>query len=126
MLHQTNQAQCNVEQPSIEEASRAALVQLLHQHAGGAFVLSTSQVAALLGKSEAAFRLAESRYRGRHGRDMLPKPLFQNNLGRCWSIAQIAAWLTQGPELAPTSLVADQPRKRPGRPRKAVSTMVAP
>ena len=120
MLHPIQQAQRNVEQPQIE-ASQAVLVQLLHQHACGAFVLSTSQVAALLGKSEAAFRLAESRYRGRHGRDMLPAPLLQNGEGRCWSIAQIAAWLTQGGNDA-QALPAAEPRKRPGRPRKSTST----
>lgn len=120
MLHPIQQAQCNVEPPPPIEASQAVLVQLLHQHAGGAFVLTTSQVAALLGKSEAAFRLAESRHRGRHGRDMLPKPIFQNGEGRCWSISQIATWLAQGGNDAP-ALPAAGPRKRPGRPRKSTN-----
>lgn len=121
----TDQVQCNAEQT---EVSRAVLLQLLHQHASGAFVLSTAQVAALIGKSEAAFRLFESRHRAKYGHDLMPKPILQNAEGRVWSIAQIARWLAQDAQdglnrQAETSLRAsiDKPAKRRGRPRKGVA-----
>lgn len=125
----TDQVQCNAEQPPQAEASRAMLLQLLHQHAGGAFVLSTTQVAALIGKSEAAFRLFESRHRAKYGHDLMPKPLLQNAEGRVWSIAQIARWLAQdalnrqAETILPASI--DKPAKRRGRPRKGITGELA-
>lgn len=121
MLHTNdNEVQRNVEQPHTE-ASQAVLLQLLHQHAGGAFFLNTSQVAALIGKSEAGFRLFESRYRSKCGHDFMPRPLLQNAEGRVWSIAQISRWLAHDGlnSQTETSLTSSKPVKRTGRPRKS-------
>lgn len=124
MHHIHLEAQRNVEPQPHPEAPISVLVHLLHQHAGS-FVLTTSQVAALVGKSEAGLRLAESRHRSKHGCDLLPSPLLQNAEGRVWSIAQIAQWLVLGGvDLAveanpPTR--TEKPAKLLGRPRKLLA-----
>jgi len=127
MHHIPLEAQRKVEQQPQPEASLSMLMQLLHQHADS-FVLTTPQLAALLGKSEAALRLAESRHRSKNGCDLLPLPLFQNAEGRVWSIAQIAQWLVQGGvdravEANPPAR-AEKSAKRPGRPRKLLAANV--
>lgn len=125
MHHIPLEAQRKVEQQPHLEASLSMLMQLLHQHAGS-FVLTTPQLAALLGKSEAALRLAESRHRSKSGCDLLPQPLFQNGDGRVWSIAQVARWLVQGGvdravvANPPVGAEKEKPAKRVGRPRKVL------
>jgi hypothetical protein len=120
MLH-TEDVQRNAE-PTQSESSHAVLVQLLHQHALS-FVLTTPQLAEILGKSEAALRLAEARHRARFGAELLPRPLMQNAKGRIWSIDQIARWLARDNETKTTPLVgAEKPTQRRGRPRKMAAT----
>lgn len=122
MHHIIDSAQCNAEQKA--ESSLAVLVQMLHQHVRS-FVLTTPQFAELLGKSEPALRLAESRHRCKFGNDMLPPPLYQNAEGRAWSIYQVARWLAQHDgqnKAAPSARSCDQPARRPGRPRKSSLT----
>lgn len=122
MLHIENDVQRNAEQEPRTEASHAMLVQLLHQHARS-FVLTTPQLAEILGKSESALRLAESRHRSKFGTDLLPQPLLQNAEGRVWSIVQIASWLAQGGQTKATpSASVDKPTTRVGRPRKTVGS----
>ncbi len=119
MHHIIGSTQCNAEQKA--ESSLAVLVQMLHQHVRS-FVLTTPQFAELLGKSESALRLAESRHRSKFGNGLLPPPLYQNAEGRVWSIHQVALWLAQGGQNKPMPMPAvsgDQPAsRRPGRPRK--------
>jgi hypothetical protein len=119
MPHTSDVVQRNAEPTQIQiESSHAVLVHLLHQHARS-FVLTTPQVAAILGKSEAGLRLAESRHRSKYGCDLLPVPLLQNAKGRAWSIDQIARWLARGDETKTTPLDgAEKPTTRRGRPRK--------
>jgi hypothetical protein len=117
-MHHTEDVQRNAEQGPRTEASHAVLVQLLHQYARS-FVLTTPQVAGILGKSEVALRLAEARYRSRFGAELLPRPLLQNAAGRAWSIDQIARWLARDNETKTTPLAgAEKPAQRRGRPRK--------
>ena len=120
MVH-TEEVQRNAEQIK-SESSQAVLVQLLHQYAQS-FVITTRQLAQLLGKSEAALRLAEARHRKKFGAEFLPKPLIQNADGRAWSIVQIAQWLAQEDQeakVAPMPGLEAAPKKL-GRPRKAAA-----
>ncbi|HOI66737.1 MAG TPA: hypothetical protein PLD03_09045 [Thiomonas arsenitoxydans] len=120
----TQEAQCNAGQPHNDEAT-SILMHLLRQDAGGV-VLTTQQFAKLLKKSEAGLRLAESRYRSRHGRELLPEPLMKNADGRIWSIAQVAHWLVrggaEGEERSKPQADLARSNKRVGRPRKAVGS----
>lgn len=116
-----NSVRRNVGQPHAE-AHLSVLMHLLHQDVGGV-VLTTLQLAKILGKTETGLRLAESRYRSRTGRELLPQPLLKNGAGRVWSIGQIAEWLLGGnldvaAEGAP--ILPSKARAKPGRPRKSV------
>ena len=111
----------------LAEASIRILTEMLHGQVGK-LVLNTIDFAALLGKSEHALRLAESRHRARHGRDLLPQPLLKNVSGRIWSIEQVARWMVQGGASAASEEALaphiESPR-RPGRPRKSTSANLA-
>jgi len=125
MPHTSDVVQRNAEPTQIQiESSHAVLVQLLHQHARS-FVLTTPQLAAILGKSEVALRLSEARHRSKFGAELLPRPLLQNAEGRAWSIAQIAKWLAHEAhdhdsqtKILPSE---EKPAQRRGRPRKTAA-----
>lgn len=121
MVHTEEVVQRNAEQIK-SESSQAVLVQLLHQDAQS-FVITTRQLARLLGKSEAALRLAETRHRAKFGAEFLPKPLLQNAEGRVWSIVQIAQWLAQEDQAEATTPLPglETVPKKLGRPRKAAA-----
>jgi hypothetical protein len=103
------------------QASVQVLVELIHDQVGK-LILSTAEVAHLLGKTEQALRLAEARHRSRFGCELLPAPLMKNGSGRIWTVLHIAAWMASCGALASPLFPAvppEPPRRGPGRPRRA-------
>lgn len=118
------------QQESFKRPEAQASVQILAEMIRaevGKLVLTTSDLARLLQKTEGALRLAESRFRSRQGgAELLPPPLLKNGEGRIWSVLQVAAWMAGcGGAHGPADAMHEPPSapvRRRGRPRKTSSS----